>query len=226
MGPQIRVLIRMRDVALALGAAESYNQSLNRIRLQKFIYLLDVVGYLYEILPPREAHTTYKNGPYDYAIQNAVDSLAFRGLAQVLRIKRSPNNKIHAEYGLTPAGKSWLKALTEDGGFGTRWEAALEVAKKVNLRGWSRLVDLVYAEPTFASTKPRGYGQQLPLNNGLENSAAFLMQTINRGISHGFDQATPDRELVVELFFRYLDNYARSQRAQLSETHGEPGGEY
>jgi len=226
MGTQNRVLIRMRDVALALGAAEFYNQSLNRIRLQKFIYLLDVVGYLYEILPPREAHTTYKNGPYDYAIQNAVDSLAFRELAKVFSVKRSPDGKIHAEYGLTPAGKSWLKILTEEGGFGTRWEAALEVAKKVNVRGWSRLVELVYAEPTFASARPRGYGQQLALFNGLENSAAFLMQTINRGISQGFEQALPDRELVVELFFRYLDNYAHSQQLQLSVDNNEPGGEH
>ncbi len=214
MSDQTKVLLRMCDVALALGAAHTHDQSLNKIRLQKFIYLLDIVGLLYEIFPPRDGHKTYLHGPYDLAIQNAVDALAFRGLVEAIKIKRNSNGTIRSQYQLTDAGKNWLHKLTRADAFAVRWQAALEVGNKVNARGWQRLVELVYAEPTYVGSRPRGYGQRLITSNGLENSAAFLIKTIENGLAQGFEQTSPDRELVVELFFRYLDNYARVQHSQ------------
>src|SRR4051812_8205442 len=100
MSEHIRVLLRMSDVGMAMSAASKYGQDLNRIRLQKFIYLLDVVGYIYHLLPPRVAHKTYKHGPWDVAIQNAVDALVFRGFAEASKVQRDPNGKIHATYKL------------------------------------------------------------------------------------------------------------------------------
>ena len=213
MPEQIIVLNRMYDVCLALGVAKKHGQFLNRIRLQKFIYLLDVVSLLYEFCPPREGHHTYKLGPYDPAIQNAVDSLAFRGFAKVFNVEYSSNG-IHAEYGLTNAGESWLAKLRKTEGFGIRWQAAFEVGQKVNARGWNRLIELVYAEPTFTETRLSGYGQRLDPTNGLKSSSASLMEIINRGLSQGFTEIQPDRELIVELFFRYLDSYARTRASK------------
>lgn len=212
MSEQSKVLVRMCDVIFSLGVADIYGLTLNRIRLQKFIYLLDVVGYLYEILPPLDAHRTYRRGPYDSAIQNAVDSLAFRGLTKVLNVTRSKDDKaIHAEYSLSDAGKLWLKKLRDDAGLKTRWEAALEVAHKVNARGWDKIVAMVYAEPTYFAMRPRGYGQRLQPDNGLENSAAFIMRILDYGLSHGFKGKKPSKELMIEMFFRYLDNYSQMQ---------------
>jgi DNA-binding PadR family transcriptional regulator len=215
----------MCDVGFALSAASRHHQKLNRIRLQKFIYLLDVVGYLYEVLPPRKSHVTYKHGPFDAAIQNAVDVLVFRGFAKASNVQRDSAGKIHAAYELTPEGSSWVRKVAEDNRFSIRWDAAVEVADKVNSLGWERLVALVYAEPTFVNTKSQGYGQKLELNNGLENSAALLLETINRGLSHGFETTSPNRELIVELFFRYLDNYSRAEQSRSTTSQRKAGGE-
>src|ERR1039457_7706235 len=73
-----RNLVRTADVILSLAAASQYGQRLNKIRLQKFIYLADAVSSLFALLPPEESHTTYMHGPYDAAIQRAADTLAFR----------------------------------------------------------------------------------------------------------------------------------------------------
>lgn len=206
MSEQIRVLNRMCDVGLALYTAKDHKRSLSRIQLQKFIYLLDVIRYLYEMLPPLEGHKTYKNGPYDSAIQNAVDAMAFRGLVKI-RSLTSSNGNITSDYELTAAGLSWVEKLLSDQGIALRQEAASEIASRVKLLGWHRLVDLVYAEPTFVNARTHGYGQQLTPNDGLENTAALLIQTICLGLSHGNQGNRIDRKLVIDLFFRYLDRY-------------------
>jgi hypothetical protein len=208
MWEQIRVLNRMCDVGLALYGANLHKRSLNRIQLQKFIYLLDVVGYLYDIFPPLEGHKTYKNGPYDLAIQNAVDTMAFRELVKVNSLSLS-NGNITSDYELTDAGLSWVRKLLSDKGIAIRQEVAREVTAKVNSLGWYRLVDLVYAEPTFATARPHGYGRLLTPNNGLENTAALLIQTLRYSLYLGDINVQPDRNLLIDLFFRYLDSCSK-----------------
>ena len=206
MAEQKQILLRMRDVVLTLGVAEEYGQNLSRTQLQKFIYLLDVIGYLYEILSPIDGHKTYMHGPYDKEIQNAVDSLAFRGFVEVYSVKYDSYSK-QSSYKLSEAGKQWLKKIIREGGMSLRWEAARLIGNKVNRFGWGSLVQLVYAEPTFVSARPKGYGQKIEPYNGLENSAAFLFQILEHGLNRGSNNKRPKRELMVELFFRYLDTY-------------------
>lgn len=202
-----RTIVRMRDVGMSLKVASNFGQLLTRTQLQKFVYLLDVVSLLYDLLPPPEAHLTYKYGPYDAAIQNAVDSLAFRGFVAVHDVRRSLEGSVSARYQLMPEGNSWTEQISEMTEFVSRWEAASAVGRQIDDLGWGRLIDLVYAEPTFVSTRHRGYGQPLPVNNGLNNSAAFFMALIKRVLGHGFEKMPIDRELIVDLFFRYLDEY-------------------
>ncbi len=199
--------LRMSDACFALGAAGEYNRPLYRIQLQKFIYLLDIVGYIYETLPRLDGYKTYKNGPYDVTVQNAVDSLAFRGLVKVVNVHTADKGKMRATYALNPAGKSWLEQLIKNNTLNIRWQAALVVAQHVNDFGWQRLVDLVYAEPTYRLERQKGYGQKLVPNNGLHNTAAFLLGTISNGLSYGNNIKSINRELMAELFFRYLDGY-------------------
>ena len=90
MSERARILIRMADVAFALAAAHDHRERLGKLRLQKFIYLADAVSLLYSFLPPQENHTTYMYGPYDAAIQRAVDSLAFRGFVAIQGISPNP----------------------------------------------------------------------------------------------------------------------------------------
>src|SRR5688572_8648288 len=101
MTTTVHTTLRMRDVALCLHAAAPRHVALNRIRLQKYIYLADVLSIVYAALPPVDGHITYKNGPYDRAIQNAVDALAFRGFVHVMTGGLDTNSS--NTYSLSPA---------------------------------------------------------------------------------------------------------------------------
>lgn len=206
MKKQATILNRMKDVAIALAIASIYKQNLNRIRLQKFIYLLDIVGYIYEVLPPADNHISYNNGPYDPAIQNAVDSLAFRGLVKISDLEPLPRGRFSTQYTLTMAGEEWVKTLAEQRVFKLRFEAARIIGKKVENLGWWRLKNLVYAEPTYIQKKYSGFGQRIDITKGTENTAAYLIGLINLALGLKEKQMV-NRELAVDVFFRFLDNY-------------------
>lgn len=220
MPNQTRALIRMRDVGLALEAAAGFKQHLSRIRLQKFVYLLDVMVYLVELLPPSEGHLTYKHGPFDSAIQNAVDCLAFRGLVQVSELHREVDGRTYAKYGLTEAGRTWVNKLLSDPQFLSRARVAASIAREIQSIGWERLIALVYAEPTFVTARTLGYGVKLNPCDPLNNSAALVFSTIQRGLRFGFDRATPQPELLSKLFFRYLLDFSllKDQAASLTRS--------
>jgi hypothetical protein len=212
----------MSDVAMALATASVYNQKLNRIRLQKFIYLFDIVGYMYEILPSAANHVSYNNGPYDPAIQNAVDSLAFRGLVEISDVEPLPSGNFSSQYTLTIAGEEWVGILAGQEAFKPRFEAARITGKKVEKLCWWRLKDLVYAEPTYVQKKYSGFGQRIDITKGTENTAAYLIGLINRSLGLKEKQMV-DRELAVDIFFRFLDNYDRSSK-KISHLGDEMGG--
>ena len=210
MKKQVTVLNRMSDVAITLATASVYEQRLNRIRLQKFIYLLDIVGYMYEVLPPAANHISYKNGPWDRAIQIAVDSLAFRGLVEISDVESLPNGNFSSQYTLTLAGEEWVKILAGQETFKLLFEAASITGKKVEKLGWWRLKNLVYAEPTYVQKKYLGFGQKIDITDGTKNTAAYLMGIFNRLLEERGHNAELNRELATELFFRFLDNYDRT----------------
>lgn len=216
----------MRDVGLSLAAASHYNQLLNRIRLQKFVYLLDVMVYLVQLLPPSERHVTYKHGPYDAGIQNAVDCLAFRGLARISEIQREPDGKTYARYALTTAGMDWVSELLFDPEFRIRSSVAASIAKEVNSIGWEQLRTLVYAEPTFVSARSHGYGTKLEPNDPLRNSAALVLETMKRGLRSGLEKATLSPDLLFRLFFRYLKEFSQLKDQRLGLSRIDTGGEF
>jgi hypothetical protein len=214
----------MSDVAITLATASSYEQKLNRIRLQKFIYLLDIVGYMYEVLPPAVNHMSYNNGPYDPAIQNAVDSLAFRGLVEISDVELLPGGNFSSQYALTLAGEEWVKTLAEQEAFKLRFGAASIIGKKVEKLGWWRLKGLVYAEPTYVQKKYSGFGQRIDITKGMENTAAYLIGLINLSLGLRNKQIV-NRELAVDVFFRFLDNFDLSSVKKSHMDYEMSGGE-
>lgn len=209
-----RIAIRMRDVGLALRAAGEFGHTLNRIRLQKFIYLADAASRTFDIVPIRAGHITYKHGPYDRFIQNAVDSLAFRGLVKIIRLDEDEGGNLQTEYALTKAGILWTTKLAENQAIKVRWAFVHSLSVQVNSLGWQRLRKLVYAEPTFLSAKRHGYGQQLRTDDINASSANFLIQLAQNAINSGFvkKELPPDKLLTV--FFRYLEQYASKDTAR------------
>jgi uncharacterized protein YwgA len=203
-----RIAIRMRDVGLALRAAGDFGQALNRIRLQKFIYLVDAASRIFDIVPIRVGHITYKHGPYDRSIQNAVDSLAFRGLVNIIRLQEDESGNLQTEYSLSSPGVLWTTKLKNNQSIEGQWNLVHSISTHVNLLGWERLRKLVYAEPTFLSTKGYGYGQRLRTDDVSFSSAYSLIQLAQNVINSGFakKELPPDKLLTV--FFRFLDQYS------------------
>jgi hypothetical protein len=202
-----RTFLRMRDVALALYQARQYRVELSKTQLQKMIYLVDAVTLLYALLPVREGHKTYKHGPWDNAIQNAADSLVFRGLAKLAQIRMGPQHEAFVRYELTPAGLRWIDTLLHSTAARERARTFAAVAAQVDVQGWRRLKELVYAEPTYAFNRYRGYGQLLQVLDPNDNSAGNILRLMSATISQGWEQVVLDPDLLVNLFFRYLDRY-------------------
>lgn len=203
------MLLRMRDVVFALSAAKKYDYALSKIQLQKFIYLLDITSFFYKYLPPLKAYDTYKRGPYDVDIQNAADSLVFRGLVAATKVIVLSDKSKQAQYELTDAGQSWVLDLIDVEDFKIRNEAADSVATQLDRIGWNRLVKLVYSEPTFIARRPHGLGQAIDITDGLDSSAAFLVELMLKSIRRGDSTINVSRENINTLFFRYLDVYSR-----------------
>lgn len=196
----------MRDAALALYAAREHRQRLNRIRLQKFIYLNDVVNVLFTALPKKVHHKTYRYGPYDSSIQAAMNCLIFRGFAIADRISGPHDGKTLYEFSLSKAGVSWVEELTSSNPNKQQLACNLAVAEQVNRYGWHRLKSLVYAEPTYVAMKQVGWGQELLADRAENNSTASLL-AIMRKVLRAAEGKTISESLLLELFFRYLDSY-------------------
>lgn len=204
-----RVGLRMRDVAFALLAAHQQSaSSTNRIGLQKLIYLMDAVAILYDTFPTANGHVTYHHGPYDPAIQNAVDALAFRGIARVVSM-REQSGQLSTAYTLTDAGSNWAKHLSSYPILQRRWMIASDVAAHAARFGWPRLRALVYAEPTYATVRSGGLGKELAVASQTTPSTVTLLSYFRAALSARADSKSPSRELLLDLLFRYLDAFAR-----------------
>lgn len=208
MQAKIKTLIRMRDVAFGLSAAETFGQGLNKIQLQKFIYLLDIVSYFFKILPPTDAYETYKNGPYDSDIQNAADCLAFRGFLNV-STRPGPGGTISARYMLAKDGSDWVKDLLGKKEFLTRHRVAILVASQLEVYGWNNLINLVYSEPTYAARKQEGHGQSLDITNRLNATSAQIADLIITKLNAGAPSLEVTAEQLTEVYFKFLDAHSK-----------------
>jgi hypothetical protein len=176
----VEVSGRMRDVLLALHFASQNEATISRIRLQKFVYLLDCVSRLYDTLPSSVSHRTYLNGPYDPTIQNAVDVLAFRGfVASEFRKPRS------FTYRLASAGSDVVRTWLQTDAFHGRATAARDLAAALEQVGWVSIVKLVYAEPTYRSRSAIGFGQPLVVDDIAIDSARSMCAAISDALGVG-----------------------------------------
>src|SRR6267378_2820370 len=169
---------------------------------------MDVIGYLYDALPPIDHHRTYRHGPYDVNLQNAIDSLGFRGLVLIRNVGKTNYGGIQATYELTQAGLAFGNRLRAHGAFKGKYRIAMRVGQNLQEYGWGRLIDLVYGEPTFMSARTHGYGHDLTIQDGLENSAATIFRVIENLMTPSPAQSSISEEYVADLFMDYLDQMA------------------
>ncbi len=205
----VRIALRMRDVGVALASAGVFNQPLGKLQLQKYIYLLDALGGVFETLAPSEGHRTYLHGPYDWAIQDAVDSLSFRGLVRIEAVKRHGGGGVMARYRLTGDGNYWVDSLRQTELLSRRFRAGDAIARRVERIGWTRLRELVYAEPTFVERASVGYGQELSPATAFDASTRELVSVICEALEAGWSDFRVSEDAIADVFFRYLDAYSR-----------------
>lgn len=215
----ISVANRFADVVLALEQASRSRVRPTRIQLQKFVYLTDALAQIVGSLGPMEGHKTFRNGPYDAAIQNAVDCLCFRGVAAIAGTWRTQAGHLATTYTLTRSGRDFLLKIHESDAFRRRVEIAKLVGTELQNLGWHRIVDLVYAEPTYVSARPKGWGERLVPEDGLSTSAAFVLAVVRRIVSAlALEGVTGDREgWVVNRFFAFLSDYDNEHGAKVAK---------
>ncbi|MBN8582680.1 MAG: hypothetical protein J0L96_18595 [Anaerolineae bacterium] len=196
---------RLKDVLFALDVAGTYHQSLGRLQLQKFIYLADTLSLVWEIIAAN-GYQTYKHGPYDPNIQNAVDVLSFRGAVDIARIRYESDNVIQVNYQISKHGIGIVKSFHEELGVSAKYELYGILGHHINLRGWSQLKNLVYSEATFLTEKMDGLGKPLVLDSLLSNQSFRVLLGFNNLVVDSGGKI--NKKNLVSIFFRVLDNYS------------------
>lgn len=199
---QSSTTLRYGDVLMAVFVAEKYSYYLTRIQLQKFVYFADTLSTLWNILKHTKGHETYKHGPYDQDIQNAVDTLAFRGFIKITEFEILENGKVYCKYGLTNQGKELIDRLTEHPSFQNKFKMYHIIGREINSRDWSKLVEFVYVEPTYLSERQNGWGRPLILDNMITNLSMQMISMIEN-VASVFENRLPPKTLV-SLYFDML----------------------
>lgn len=201
---------RYKDVLFSLGVANQYNQSLGKLQLQKFIYLADTLYPLWE-MASTNGYETYKHGPYDPNIQNAVDVLAFRGAVDIIQSEIISRGNTRVSYRISEIGSKILNNILEESAVAKKYELYEMLGHFISQRGWDKLRDLVYSEATYLTAKTDGFGRSLSLNNFISNDSFQILD--------GFNDLVRDRssklnkQSLIAIFFQILDNYQLYEKA-------------
>lgn len=193
---------RYSDVLISLYATRKSKSSLGRLQLQKFIYLCDTISLLWNQAALSDGYITYKHGPWDSKIQNAVDALAFRGFVSIASTETSTTKKVSAVYKITPDGCGLVEKLLHTQPFAKRLRLCEEVSDAVTQRGWNNLLSLVYAEPTYVQEGGIGWGRQLKMNSIMTNISSRVLAFFSALSRHG----KISEENITTLYFELLDN--------------------
>jgi uncharacterized protein YwgA len=203
---------RYIDIIIGLGVCSMYRVNLGRLQLQKFIYLVDALSLLWDLLPSKDGYATYKHGPYDSSIQNAVDVLSFRGFVSVVESDIKKNSTIIAQYRISEIGKRLFENIIKTEPFKRRNEIFEVVSEHVNDRGWEHLLHLVYSEPTFLSKKSMGWGQPLKTGSFLTNLTLELAWNLNNISTDKVNGMT--KENITTIYFQILDSFISSKEPE------------
>lgn len=209
-------LPRLKDVVFALAAAGKFRQPLGRLPLQKIIYLADVLAPIWREIANPSGFSPYLNGPYDRRIQNTVDALVFRGIAQVSSPAFRRIDRIECQYSLTQDGYDLVNQLIRQPGLHKDLELFQEIASEVSRRGWQHIKALVYAEPTYDTARTTGNSGQLRTDSATENLSREFLRHFRQALQ-GTNGTPISRSNLVQIFFSVLDQHAIIKAESTSE---------
>lgn len=208
-------LLRIKDVSLCLLIAKKYECLLGRLEIQKIIYLVDSISAYLFVLSGTKGHQTYFYGPYDKNIQNALDALVIRDLAEMCDIKVT--NTVSCNYLITNSGVCWVDNLIKASA-SIKYRIQIVdgvIYSLVERNRIHKVKDLVYAEPLYVITKD--YGNHYNLDFAHENSGHNYLALIEHYLKNSEEQA--DIRFVADLYIDYL-----SSRDQILSGNAFRGG--
>lgn len=209
-------LLRIKDVALCLLAANKYGILLGRLEIQKIIYLVDSMSAYLFVLSGQKGHQTYFYGPYDKNIQNALDALTIRDIVET-RDLNVHNKNISCNYILTGSGLAWANEMRNNSkSINYRFKIVNGVMYSLIQRNLLQKVkELVYAEPVYIEAKVHGNHYDLAL--ACENSGHSYLALIEHYLKDNKNQIEID--FATDMYIDYL-----STREQIFSGNSYMGG--
>jgi uncharacterized protein YwgA len=204
---------RFKDVLFALSSASRANVKLGRLQLQKLIYLADVFSAVWRVVSSPAQFRPDSFGPYDPAIQNAVDALVFRGIAQIGEL-RFGRRYVKSTYSLSAIGTDVISRLVSDEVMGEELSLYDEIATEINKRGWNRIRDIVYAEPTYCAARAGAESSQLRTNRPNSNQTVRLARLFDASWSK--EESQFDAKTFVQIMFLVFDEYRTQTKREES----------
>ncbi len=194
-------LLRIKDATLCLLVANKYNILLGRLEIQKIIYLMDNMSVYLFILSGKKGHQTYFFGPYDKNIQNALDALTIRDIAETKNTKII-NKAITCDYTLTESGLAWANNMLD----GSRTihhrakiaDGVIHSLVKRNLT--HKVKELVYAEPVYVNARDHGYYYDLGIDN--DNNGHSYLALVEYYLRTNHNQI--DIDFATDMYIDYL----------------------
>lgn len=196
---------RYGDVLLALATAYNYGEGLGRLQMQKFVYLADSLSIMWDLLSPEIGFQTYKHGPYDPTIQNAIDVLVFRGVLNIISSEVKPDGTLIALYRISDVGLVMVTEMKTKPYFSRRANLYDTIGSHIAVRGWEKLKDLVYSEASYIGSKADGWGVALNKNSLLSNDSLRILLEFNDLVINRDEKLS--KENLTSIFFRILDSY-------------------
>lgn len=197
---------RYKDVLFALAVSEKYNQRLGKLQLQKYIYLADILSPLWDLISSG-GYLTYFHGPYNQAVQNAVDVLAFRGAVEIVESEYEEKDKVKIRYKISDIGLGIVNEIIKESILNRRYELFKLVGQYVNKNGWGTLRKMVYSEATYVASKGEGLGKPLEPDSMLTNESLQILYGFNDLVREGTQISKTN---MISIFFKLLDTYQQT----------------
>lgn len=180
---------RYNEALFALDAAKLMGWAyLNRIQLQKILYLCEMLAPFRDVVMAHLEYRFHYKGPYARDLQNSVDHLLTRGLAELVSyslttgssdVPTSDDQVEVASYRLTSEGQHVIESLVAISSNEEARELVFIICELTDLYGLGNVVNLVYQEPTFHELRVKELrGHALSSQDG--NLSIELLQFLDR----------------------------------------------
>lgn len=194
---------RFSDVLISLYFANKHQQNkIGRIQLQKLIYLADTISVIWEVLAPKYGHETYKYGPYDKNIQNAVDAMVFRGFIDVVSFDIISEKNVDVKYRISEIGIKLYERISRENIISRKIDFYEHISFEVNKRNWFDLKSMVYSEPSYLANKIDGYGYGFDYISILKNESLRILYDFEKMLK---PNQKISKQNMVTIFFKLID---------------------